>query len=240
LKLVEEALERGADLPQAMRGCAERFRDVATEGRGTRPLVGLVGEIYVRSHGFSNQDVVRRLEALGLEVDLASFSEWIYYTNWTRKRRTRGRGQWRLWLGTWVKEKVQQFDERRIKRPLADLTGETSETATPLVVALGHPYIHDSFEGEAVLSLGKAVEVATHARPHTGQRAAGIVNVMPFTCMPGNIVDAMLKRLRQNLDNLPILSIAYDGQRDSALDVRLEAFAEQVKAFAGAAERQSR
>ncbi|MBN2582981.1 MAG: CoA activase, partial [Planctomycetes bacterium] len=235
LKLVAHALEHGEDLPRVMGRCAAMFRDVATDGRGSRPLVGVVGEIYVRSHAFSNQDVVRRLEALGLEVDLASFAEWIYYTNWTRKRRTRNRGQYRLWLGTWVKERVQRFDERRIKRPLADLIGEPMETETQHVVALGHPYIHDSFEGEAVLSLGKAVEVATHARPGTGQRATGIVNVMPFTCMPGNIVAAMLKRLRRDLDDLPILSVAYDGQRDSALDVRLEAFAEQVKAFSGAA-----
>jgi len=235
LKLVEQALERGDDLMPVMTHAADLFRNVPlADARGSRPLVALVGEIYVRSHAFSNQDVVRRLEALGLEVDLASFAEGIYYTNWTRKRRTRGRRQYRLWLGTWIKEKVQRFDERRIKRPLADLIGQTAETETPHVVALGHPYVHDSFEGEAVLSLGKAVEAATHPRPHTGQRAAGIVNVMPFTCMPGNIVAAMLKRLRRDLGDLPILSVAYDGQRDSALDVRLEAFAEQVKAFAAA------
>jgi len=232
LKAVERALECGKPLPAVMAECAERFRAIETDGTGRRPLVGIVGEIYVRSHTFSNQGIVSRLEALGLEVDLASFAEWVYYTNWTRKRRTRGRGQWRLWLGTWVKEKVQRMDEWRIKRPMADLIGEPVEAETGQVVRLGNPYIHDSFEGEAVLSLGKAVEMATHGQPRTGRRAAGIVNVMPFTCMPGNIVAGMLKRLRRDLGDLPILSVAYDGQADSALEVRLEAFAEQVKSFA--------
>ncbi|NIA21879.1 MAG: hypothetical protein GWP05_07955 [Anaerolineaceae bacterium] len=231
LKAVERALENGKPVPPVMAQCAERFRAVETNGNGRRPLVGIVGEIYVRSHTFSNQGIVGRLEDLGLEVDLASFAEWIYYTNWTRKRRTRSRGQWRLWLGTWVKEKVQRRDERRIKRPMADLIGEPVEAETGQVVALGNPYIHDSFEGEAVLSLGKAVQMARHGHPSTGRRAAGIVNLMPFTCMPGNIVAGMLKRLRRDLDNLPILSVAYDGQKDSSLEVRLEAFAEQVKAF---------
>ena len=100
------------------------------------------------------------------------------------------------------------------------------DAPTAQVVALGHPYINDTFEGEAVLSLGKAVE-AVH------QGAAGIVNVMPFTCMPGNIVAGIMQRVSEELGGVPSLSIAYDGQRDSTLDIRLEAFAEQVKAFAG-------
>ena len=93
------------------------------------------------------------------------------------------------------------------------------------MLRLARPYIRDSFEGEAVLSIGKAVELARHG-------AAGIVNVMPFTCMPGNIVAAVLRRLQRDLGDLPMLSIAYDGQRDASLEVRLEAFAEQVKSFA--------
>jgi predicted nucleotide-binding protein (sugar kinase/HSP70/actin superfamily) len=120
---------------------------------------------------------------------------------------------------------VQRRDEAAIKKPFRKILGDLREAPTGDVVALGSPYIHDSFEGEAVLSVGKALEMA-----HVG--AAGVINVMPFTCMPGNIVAAVLKRLRREVRDLPMLSVAYDGQRDSSLDIRLEAFAEQVKAFA--------
>ena len=232
LRAVEQTLERGKDVAETMHWCANRFGGVAAASStfpgNARPRVGVVGEIYVRNHAFSNQDIVRRLEALGLEVELAGFAEWIYYTNWTRKRRTRGRHEWRRWLGTVVKDAVQRRDERRIKRPFAGLLREATEPETADVLALGGPYIDDTFEGEACLSVGKAVELA-----HRG--AAGVVNVMPFTCMPGNVVAAILSRLRRDLGDLPILSVAYDGQRDATLEVRLEAFAEQVKAFAATA-----
>jgi predicted CoA-substrate-specific enzyme activase len=225
LRAVEATLERGGSLGETMEWCANRFAALAAaRPEERRPRVGIVGEIYVRSHTFSNQDLVRRLEGLGLEVELAGFAEWIYYTNWTRKRRTRAERDWRLWLGTQVKERVQRRDEAAIKRPFRNILGDLREPATGEVVALGSPYIHDTFEGEAVLSVGKAVEMA-----HGG--AAGVVNVMPFTCMPGNIVAAVLKRVRRDLRDLPMLSIAYDGQRDGSLEIRLEAFAEQVKAF---------
>ena len=224
LRAVEVALERGQNIRETMHWCANRFSAVSRDGHVRKPLVGIVGEIYVRSHAFSNQDIVRRLEALGLEVELASFAEWIFYTNWTRLRRTRGRRQWRTWFGTVIKEKVQRADEAMIKGPLATLLRHPREGEIAQVMALANPYIHDSFEGEATLSVGKTVELARGG-------AAGIVNVMPFTCMPGNIVTAVLKRLRKDLGDLPILSMAYDGQRDASLGIRLEAFAEQVKAF---------
>ena len=42
-----------------------------------RPLIGMVGEIYVRSNVFSNENVIKKVEELGGEVWLAPFGEWI-------------------------------------------------------------------------------------------------------------------------------------------------------------------
>ena len=46
-----------------------------------KPLIGIIGEIFVRSHRFSNEDLVRKVEALGGEVWIAPVEEWIYYVN---------------------------------------------------------------------------------------------------------------------------------------------------------------
>jgi predicted nucleotide-binding protein (sugar kinase/HSP70/actin superfamily) len=61
--------------------------------------------------------------------------------------------------------------------------------------------------------------------------AGGVVNVMPFTCMPGTIVSAILKRYREENGNLPILHMAYDGQEQSNIMTRLEAFMYQTKRY---------
>ena len=45
--------------------------------------MGLVGEIYIRANNFSNEDVVREMEALGGEVWMPPIGEWILYINYT-------------------------------------------------------------------------------------------------------------------------------------------------------------
>ena len=86
------------------------------------------------------------------------------------------------------------------------------------------PYVHDSFEGEAILSVGKTVEFA-----HAG--ADGVLNVMPFTCMPSTIVSSLMKKVQKDLGAMPALSIAYDGQEQATTETRLEAFMHQARAF---------
>ena len=88
----------------------------------------------------------------------------------------------------------------------------------------GNKYIDDTFEGEAILSVGKAIEFYY-------LNAAGVVNVMPFTCMPGTIVSGILKRMRKEHDQIPVISIAYDGQREASILNRLEAFVHQARQY---------
>ncbi|MDR2387766.1 MAG: acyl-CoA dehydratase activase, partial [Deltaproteobacteria bacterium] len=45
----------------------ERFQAIRSKDVNSKPRVGLVGEIYVRHNRFANEDVIRRLEALGAE-----------------------------------------------------------------------------------------------------------------------------------------------------------------------------
>jgi predicted nucleotide-binding protein (sugar kinase/HSP70/actin superfamily) len=59
----------------------------------------------------------------------------------------------------------------------------------------------------------------------------GVVNVMPFTCMPSTIVASLTKRIASDLGGMPILSISYDGQQDPTLTTRLEAFVYQADSF---------
>ena len=92
------------------------------------------------------------------------------------------------------------------------------------MLALAAPYIHCSFEGEAIMTVGKAVDFAQKG-------LSGIVAVMPFTCMPGTISQAILKRLRQDFDNIPFLNMVYDGDEQATTQTRLEAFMYQAHEF---------
>ena len=77
----------------------------------------------------------------------------------------------------------------------------------------------------------EAVEDGDKAVEYIHQGLSGVVNAMPFTCMPGTVVTAMSKKLREDFGNFPFLNLAYEGQEDSNEITRLEAFMHQAREF---------
>lgn len=187
-----------------------------------RPRIGIVGEIYVRHHPLANNQLILRLEQFGAQCLLAGFSEWMYYTNWTRKLEARQRRQWRTWLTAVLKDHTMRRTHRRLSVPFEPILGKFHEATTEEILDLAEPYIHRSFQGEAVLSVGKMIEMARHG-------CHGLVNVGPFSCMPSTIVAGVMKHLAARLGDLPMLSLSFDGQQDPTLDTRLEAFLHQAR-----------
>ena len=49
---------------------------------------------------------------------------------------------------------------------------------------------------------------------------------------PGTAVSSLSRTVAEDLGGVPWLNISYEGLRDSGEETRLEAFAEQVRAFA--------
>ncbi len=220
-----KGLENRVSLPQMrdlMASFAGAFAAVRQSGALAKPRIGVVGEIYVRSHPFANMDVVKRLEGLGAACDLASLAEWIYYTNFTRKNMARRRGMWRDYFTNVVIDRVQHYIERKLAAPLEKEFGSLAEGPIEHVIELAGPYLHRSFEGEAILTVGKAVEYYTDG-------FGGVVNAMPFTCMPSTVVSSISRTISNACGGMPILNLSFDGQEDPALPTRLEAFIEQVR-----------
>ena len=46
-----------------------------------KPLIGINGEIYLRTNNFSNNNLIEICEAAGLEVSVSPISEWFNYTS---------------------------------------------------------------------------------------------------------------------------------------------------------------
>jgi predicted nucleotide-binding protein (sugar kinase/HSP70/actin superfamily) len=186
------------------------------------PRVAVVGEIYVRNHPFANNHIIRRLESLGVQCSLSPASEWIYYTNVTRKYLSLRRRQFRRLLRNWIQDKVMRRIEHSLAEPLEKRFGPLAEEPSEHLLRLAKPYLDPCFEGEAILSVGKMIE-SYH------QGFDGVVNVMPFGCMPSTVVASMTTRISRDCNGMPILNLSFDGQEDPALTTRLEAFAEQLR-----------
>jgi predicted CoA-substrate-specific enzyme activase len=209
-----------------MKSIADEFSRVELDHRSQKPRIGIVGEIYVRSHPFANSNIIARFEELGAICDLASLAEWIYYENFTRRLMARRRGQWRDLFTNAILNLVQHRVERALASPLEKRFGKLAEGNIEHVIELAEPYLHRSFEGEAILTIGKTIEYY-----HEG--FSGVVNAMPFTCMPSTIVSGISPNISAHCGGMPILNLSFDGQEDSTLTTRLEAFVEQAAARHG-------
>jgi predicted CoA-substrate-specific enzyme activase len=221
LQAVHGAIAKRNGLDKVMQEAKDAFTRVPKNNGSPKPLVGIVGEIYTRANTFANSDVVRAIEELGGQAWLPTVGEWVLYINFTGSRRARIMGLWKQWLGTQVKGYFQHKDERALSRPWQGFLKTLHEPGTRKILQDAMPYLHHSYEGEAVLSLGKSRDM--HRRG-----VSGIINVIPFTCMPGTIVNALMKRFREEHQGVPFLPLAMDGQQEAGFKVRLEAFMHQV------------
>ena len=190
---------------------------------GMKPLIGVIGEIFVRSHRFSNENLVRKVEALGGEVWLAPVEEWIYYVNQVGLRRALLKKEKSAIINFLLKKFFQKRIEHRYGKYFKGFLKTLEEPETKEIFEKASPYLHSSFEGEAILSIGKSIDLIEKG-------ASGIINAMPFGCMPGTIVTALLRGINRDF-GIPCISIPYDGTESLTTEIQLEAFMDQAKEY---------
>lgn len=226
LEILAQATEAGGGkkLVEAMRQVAKLFEGISLNCKEERPRIGIVGEIYLRFNSHVNLDIARQVEQMGGEVQIASIIEWLYYTNWAYLKDTRTYGKPIEFIKMYLTDKYQRHIEHSLLKPVAHLLKHPEETHTSILMENLMPYYHPDLSSEAILSMGSAIDF--------GRRDfAGIINVMPFSCMPGIITAGMAPRIRADLDNIPWLDISYDAQGGTNIKTRLEAFLYQAVQF---------
>jgi predicted nucleotide-binding protein (sugar kinase/HSP70/actin superfamily) len=195
----------------------ERFRAVPADYDRSRPLIGVVGEIFCRQNTFSNFDLIRVVEEQGGECWLADIGEWVWYTDDEQRRRLidEGRRVSKDNAYRFLKSKVMRRDEHALYGPCADdFVGYEEPADVRDVLAMSFPYLpYTGALGEMVLSSGKAIYLY-------GKGADGIIDISPFTCMNGIVTEAVYPSLQKDLDNMPIRTFYFDGtQGDLERDV---------------------
>ncbi|MBI5603616.1 MAG: CoA activase, partial [Deltaproteobacteria bacterium] len=222
VRKISETIASRGNLVEIMGQACREFEAIAVENPGSKPVIGMVGEIYTRANKFSNENVVLEVEALGGEAWMPPITEWILYTNYTAIWRALRLRKFRNLLELHLTHRVQTKLEHELEKTFKGSLRNFQEPPIPTTLQRAHPYLHPSFEGEAILSLGKA-------KDYWLRGACGLINIMPFTCMPGTIVNALLKRFREDHRNIPFLNLSYDGQEQTNTRTRLEAFMYQVQ-----------
>ncbi|MFQ5828636.1 MAG: hypothetical protein ACE5JD_05705 [Candidatus Methylomirabilia bacterium] len=224
-KLIERPtsspLRRRSELVASLTDIRERFRRVPVRPEA-RPLIGVVGEIFCRLNGFSNQEVIRRLEGLGGEAWLSDVSEWVWYCNHSEAQRLALRGK-RLsfaMLGVILRDHVQRADEHALYAPFRDeFRGREEPERVTELLDRARPYLpSEGAMGEMVLSLGKAIYLYEKG-------VDGVIDVSPFTCMNGIVSQALYPKVSRDHRGFSVKNFFFDGS-PATLDRDLEIFLE--------------
>jgi len=172
--------------------------------RDPRPLVGIVGEIFVRLNLFSNQHVVEAVEAQGGEAWLSPMAEWVHYV-WEILAR---KSPLMKSLKTRLKSHIIHRAEREIMDLFSPVLDDRCEPPMDKVLAEGQRFIPLSFEGESILTIGRA-------RLFAEQGARLVVNCSPFGCMPGRITSYLFQTFHGHF-KVPVVNLFFDGTGDTA------------------------
>lgn len=201
-----------------------------------KPLIGIVGEIYLRTHVQANQDSIRILERYGAEVVNASIAEWVNYITYDRLRDAKigfrlNLKQLRLGPVRKFAQKIldygvdlfyQEFKQKQVYRRAASI----------IDLAQDHKIAHleDMLEENDLLSFDTGTEACLSIPgilEYAREGYNGVVNIYPFTCMPSTITSAIVKPFMNRL-RIPYLDTPYDSSFQPGREAAIRTFMYQA------------
>jgi len=216
---------------------SHKARDIIDPTIPSKPVIGIVGEIYLRSHIYSNQDLIRSLERYGAEVVNASIGEWINYITYNKLRESGSmlRLKFKQLRLSEILEELKKITRFFVELRYQEFRQKQAYTRTGAIIDIyqDHKVAHlerrlqekDLFTfdigTEACLSISGILEYMRGG-------FNGIVNVYPFTCMPSTVTSAILRPLMSR-SGIPYLDTSYDSSIPPGREAAIRTFMYQAQ-----------
>jgi predicted CoA-substrate-specific enzyme activase len=226
LSRLEKCIENGSSgLHKTLVGIVSDFMSVKVDKTNRKPVVSIIGEIFMRDNAACNGNLSNRLEELGVEVVVAPFSEWILYSTYRFTRDSRWKNDKKGIMKSKIQGLGQELIAASLLRGIEKFTDHEKDVSLHDMLNLCNKYINQFYDGDPPVAIGTSVAL-------TERGVSGIAAILPFTCMPGTLIASVSDSFRKDHNNIPFINIAYDGQDSVSLDTRLQAFVFQVKEYA--------
>ncbi|MBN1415641.1 MAG: hypothetical protein JW973_11110 [Bacteroidales bacterium] len=226
LSAIVESIEHGArEVVEIVKDTARKMQEIPMKNGERKPVIAVVGEIFMRDNSFCNGFLIERLEKNGAETWIAPFGEWLSYTTYRYHRDSIWKSDYKGLMKAGIQNFVQRSVAKKLQKSIAGMYDHHREVELHEMLASCGPYIHKHYDGDPALNLGTSVVLS-------GTGISGIANILPFTCMPGTVIESLSNQFKRDHDNIPYVNIAYDGHDNTAIDMRIQAFMHQAREFA--------
>ena len=229
--MIANRLRKKEKFDDILRRASYEFKSLIDPDLPGKPLVGINGEIFLRSNRFANSDLVRVCENAGLEVIVSPMAEWMNYISYRHVEDAVRDRKFIKMIVSHLIERVQKHDEHSVAKQFREVIDEREPSTGELLEQTSH-WLSPKCGSEAVLSIGSGIDWMKNPR------FSGVISVMPHGCMPGGIVAAMSEKFSAQYQK-PWISVTYDGFRETNNLARINNFAE-ILSFCSKAEREER
>jgi predicted CoA-substrate-specific enzyme activase len=221
LKKFEDRILRKKGYSDLITQAAAEYKELIDTTLPRRPIIGINGEIYLRTNSFSNKNLVKVCESAGLEVVVSPMGEWMRYVSHRNIEDSLKNRKIKKILAGYLRQWVQERDEHSISKYYEEVLKE-KEPSTLQILAKSNHYLSPKCGSEAVLSIGSGIDWLENPE------ISGVISVMPHGCMPGGIVAAMADKF-SSVYSKPWINLTYDGFLETNNSTRINEFAELVK-----------
>lgn len=224
-KLIDSVEKGSKDVDKILEAAIEEYEKIDLVDGPRKPVIIITGEIFMRDNPYANGGIAPKLEELGAEIMVAPLREWVNYSSYRYERDSRWSGNVLGLIKSRLQQMVQHYTEKKLLKIARDHVDLQFDVTVEDALDFCMPYVDKSYDGQPALMFGNAV-----AQVSSG--VSGFVNVMPFTCMPETFVTAVTPAFRKDFNNIPWINIAYDGQGDTSINTKLQAFMHQAHEYA--------
>ena len=196
---------KGAEFKRTVRQIVEDFDTLPLAGEGTKPRVGVVGEILVKFHPTANNQIVDVIEREGCEAVVPGLIEFFLFGI--------AGGIFQRQLGKTKKSevgsKIALKAIAKLREPVRRALEESNRFEPPTDIYELAEYASEILSlcnsmGEGWLLTAEMVELIKTGAPN-------VVCTQPFACLPNHVVGkAVIKELRRRYPESNIVAVDYD------------------------------
>ena len=89
---------------------------------------------------------------------------------------------------------------------------------------MASPYVSAAIDPVVTVNVSKA-------KGYAARGCSGIANLIVLNCLYGGLCTAVYKKIQREHSNIPMLTMIYDGLKQTNEKTRIEAFMHQVKSY---------
>ncbi|UCC60901.1 MAG: CoA activase [Dehalococcoidia bacterium] len=229
-RVYEQAIEdicaglTDGSFPEAFKRANEAM-DRIPRREENRPIIGIVGEFYTCMNSWSNNEIIRELESHGAEVKFGpTTTDFVVYFEHVYPAINFAKGKYLMALYYYLRRTWDIRWQRRIESMLGEELYPWKIPPLDKRIEMASPYVSPEIDPTVTINVSKAEGYAV-------QGCSGIANLIVLNCVFGSLATAIYKKVKKERNGIPLLTMIYDGLKQTNEKTRIEAFVHQVKSY---------